>query len=90
MQNPSDLTLWFVKSTEELNDIIQRMCNQVGKRGLWIAWPKKASRIESDLTQQIVRNTGLNAGLVDYKVCSIDSTWSGLLFTHRKKVQKDL
>jgi hypothetical protein len=52
---------------------------------LWIAWPKKSSRLASDLTQQRVREAGLGAGLVDYKVCAIDATWSGLLFTRRKK-----
>lgn len=52
--------------------------------GLWIAWPKKASGVASDLTQTVVRKFGLDAGLVDYKICSIDKTWSGLLFTRRR------
>ena len=50
---------------------------------VWIAWPKKASAIDSDLTQQIVRKAGMDVGMVDYKVCSIDQDWSGLLFTWR-------
>jgi hypothetical protein len=50
---------------------------------IWIAWPKKASGVMTDLSQQVVREVGLGAGLVDYKVCSIDETWSGLLFTRR-------
>jgi hypothetical protein len=51
---------------------------------LWIVWPKKTSNLKANLTQQIVREAGLAAGLVDYKICAIDATWSGLLFTQRK------
>ena len=53
-------------------------------KGLWIAWPKKASGVASDLSQNDVRELGLAAGLVDYKACAIDRTWSGLLFTRRR------
>ena len=55
-----------------------------GQGALWIAWPKQASGVASDLTQQHVREIGLATGLVDYKICAIDATWSGLLFTRRK------
>lgn len=51
--------------------------------GLWIAWPKKASGVETDVTDALVRATGLAAGLVDNKVCAIDDTWSGLRFVRR-------
>lgn len=50
---------------------------------LWIAWPKKASGVKTDLTQAVVRKTGLGSGLVDYKICAIDGTWSGLCFARR-------
>jgi hypothetical protein len=53
------------------------------KGGLWIAWPKKTSPLAGDLTQPEVRRFGLAAGWVDYKVCAIDDTWSGLLFARR-------
>jgi hypothetical protein len=46
--------------------------------GLWIAWPKKASKVPTDVTEDVVRDIGLAAGLVDNKVCAIDATWSGL------------
>ena len=52
---------------------------------LWIAWPKKASGVRSDITQKDVRAVGLASGLVDYKICSIDETWSGLRFVVRKE-----
>ncbi len=51
--------------------------------GVWIAWPKKASGISTDLGETAVRSFGLAAGFVDYKICAIDETWSGLLFTRR-------
>ena len=51
--------------------------------GLWIAWPKKASRIETDLTFDVVQQTGLAAGLVDNKSCSIDERWQALRFVYR-------
>jgi hypothetical protein len=53
------------------------------KSALWIAWPKKASGLKTDLSENVVREFGLNAGWVDYKVCSIDETWSGLCFARR-------
>src|SRR5437764_14239822 len=54
------------------------------KTALWIAWPKKASGVKTDLDGNLVREFGLDAGWVDYKVCAIDETWSGLCFARRK------
>jgi hypothetical protein len=51
--------------------------------GLWIAWPKRASGVETDLTEDVVRELALAAGLVDNKVCAIDETWSGLRLVFR-------
>jgi len=51
--------------------------------GLWIAWPKQSSGVRTDLTQAAVRAHGLDHGWVDYKICAIDETWSGLLFARR-------
>jgi len=53
--------------------------------GLWIAWPKQASRIETDLTFDVVQQTGLTAGLVDNKSCAIDDRWQALRFVYRVK-----
>jgi hypothetical protein len=53
--------------------------------GLWIAWPKKASGVETDLGQAAVMEVGLATGLVDNKVCAIDDVWSGLRFVVRKQ-----
>jgi hypothetical protein len=51
--------------------------------GLWIAWPKRASGLPSDLTEDVVREIALANGLVDNKVCAIDATWSGLRLVYR-------
>ena len=53
--------------------------------GLWIAWPKKASSIETDLSFEVVQRVGLDAGLVDNKSCSIDEVWQALRFVYRQK-----
>jgi hypothetical protein len=51
--------------------------------GLWLAWPKRASGVETDLTDRVVRGLGLATGLVDNKVCAIDQVWSGLRLVYR-------
>ena len=50
---------------------------------LWISWPKKAAKITTDLTENVVREIGLKNGLVDIKVCAVDDVWSGLKFMYR-------
>ena len=81
----SPLAVWFLRSSAELEEGLARAIEAVEERGgLWMAWPKRASGVATDLTQQAVREAGLAAGLVDYKVAAIDNTWSGLLFTRRK------
>ena len=51
--------------------------------GLWIAWPKKASKLETDLSFETVQSVGLEHGLVDNKSCSIDESWQALRFVYR-------
>jgi len=79
-----DLTIWFTASRKNLDGNLARLAREIGDTPMWIAWPKQASGVTSDLTQQRVRDAGLVAGLVDYKVCAIDATWSGLLFRRRR------
>lgn len=79
-----DLTLWFTTSRRDLDHRLRRMVSVAEKGGLWIIWPKQSSGVTTDLTQAIVRRTGLAAGLVDFKVCAVDATWTGLRFTRRK------
>jgi hypothetical protein len=77
-------TLWFVRAREELEARIEEMGTWAEGGGLWILWPKKISGVVSDLSQAVVREVGLASGLVDFKVCAVDATWSGLRFTQRK------
>lgn len=81
----ADLIIWFAKSQAELGRRIAALAERIGDGGMWIAWPKRASGKASDLTQNDVRRVGLANGLVDYKICAIDATWSGLKFARRKK-----
>jgi hypothetical protein len=79
-----DLAVWFPRSRADLVDRLDAMEHLVGDGTLWIAWPKKSSGVATDLTEPIVREAGLAAGLVDSKICAIDETWSGLRFTRRR------
>jgi hypothetical protein len=79
-----DLTLWFTKTKKDLENRIEKFAAAVEDGGIWIIWPKKASGLPTDLTQNIVRQVGLASGLVDYKICAVDETWSGLKFSRRK------
>jgi hypothetical protein len=79
------LTLWFTQSRAELETGMDRMTLLGENGGLWILWPKRSSGVTSDLSQTVVREIALAAGLVDFKVCSVDKTWSGLRFSRKKK-----
>ncbi|MBN1466420.1 hypothetical protein JXA02_11700 [candidate division KSB1 bacterium] len=78
------LLLWFLHSLQQLDDELQEMVEHAAHARIWMIWPKKTSPLAADLTQQLVRERGLSVGLVDYKVCSVDETWSGLLFTKKR------
>jgi hypothetical protein len=81
-----DLIVFF---TSQRSELIRRFPALVATLtpagGLWVAWPKKASSIESDLTFEDVQRVGLDAGLVDNKSCSIDEDWQALRFVYRLK-----
>lgn len=79
-----DLAVWFVSSRRELEGRMPQVARAMGQ-GLWVAWPKKASGVRTDVTEDVVRNAGLGNGLVDYKVCAINSIWSGLKFARRQR-----
>jgi len=80
-----DLTLWFVRTRADLERGIARMARLGGEGGLWILWRKKAAAPGTDLSEAIVRQTGLAAGLVDFKICAFDAVWSGLRFSLRRR-----
>lgn len=78
-----DLALLFVRTR---SDYLKRLDGVAKRSGgdLWVCWPKKASGLQTDLGERFVRTTGLERGLVDYKIAAIDETWSGLRFTRRR------
>ena len=84
-----NLIVLFVDSQKSLSRDFSKFAGKLVENGmLWIAWPKKASGVVTDLSDGIVRNIGLDAGLVDVKVCAINEVWSGLKFVHRLKDRK--
>jgi hypothetical protein len=81
---PLDLILAFFTDRAMLAGTYPRLKASLPPAGvLWVAWPKKASKVKTDLTEDVVRDVGLAAGLVDVKVCAIDEVWSGLKFVTR-------
>ncbi|HWS89200.1 MAG TPA: hypothetical protein VN282_19665 [Pyrinomonadaceae bacterium] len=81
-----DVVLLFARSRDELVRHFQTYAARIKSDGsLWVAWPKRASGVETDLAEPYVRRHGLDAGLVDVKVCAVDETWSGLRFVYRLK-----
>ena len=80
----TDIFLVFLRSQREMAAQLATLRRDVDRQTVWLIWPKTASRVATDLNGNIVRETGLAAGFVDYKVCSVDETWSGLAFKRRK------
>src|SRR5271169_7244170 len=81
-----DFLLMFTKSRAELAKEFSRMARVLAPAGmLWVSWPKKSSGVASDLDENLVRGIGLDAGLVDVKVCAVTEVWSGLKFVRRVK-----
>ena len=81
-----DIILFFVLTERALARDFAKLAAKLTANGmLWIAWPKKSSGVATDLSEQRVQRIGLDAGLVDVKVCAIDDTWSGLKFVYRLK-----
>jgi hypothetical protein len=84
-----DRILLFARSRSELEKRFPAAARALALGGgLWIVWPKKASGIATDLSEAAVREFGLGEGWVDYKICAVDETWSGLQFARRAPVKK--
>ncbi|HVR92572.1 MAG TPA: DUF3052 domain-containing protein [Casimicrobiaceae bacterium] len=79
-----DCAVAFATSGSALRAIFTKLEPKLSQDGmLWIAWPKKAAAVKTEIDENLVRDIGLAAGLVDIKVCAIDATWSGLKFVRR-------
>ena len=81
-----DFAMLFTKSSAALKKEFSRVAKNLTPAGmLWVSWPKKTSGVPTDLNENIVREIGLGAGLVDVKVCAVTDVWSGLKFVRRLK-----
>jgi hypothetical protein len=79
-----DVVIVFVTELASLRARFTELASAIAPDGgLWVAWPKRASKVATDVGENAVREIGLEAGLVDNKVCAIDATWSGLRFVWR-------
>ena len=84
--DPADVIVSFSTVAAEVKRQVPRLKKRLAPGGgLWVAWPKKASGVETDVTFEVVQPAGLATGLVDNKVCAIDATRTGLRFVYRKK-----
>lgn len=74
-----DLIHYFTRNAKELERDILSLKNEITTNGIiWISWPKKSSKIVTDVTEDTIRNLALACGLIDVKVCAVDEVWSGL------------
>lgn len=80
-----DLTLWFVENAGDLLSGMRPMRGAAANSRLWVLWRKGR---KSEVTQTVVREAALGAGLVDYKICSVNEIWSAMAFAPRKRVQR--
>jgi hypothetical protein len=84
----ADVVLIFVHNAADLSRKVLALKSTVAPDGMvWVAWPKRASKMPTDLTEDVIRDIVLPTGLVDVKVCAIDATWSGLKLVIRKALR---
>lgn len=82
-----DLIHFFTHNKRELEVELPKLKKLIPRDGgmIWVSWPKKSSKVATEVDDALVRKTGLMTGLVDIKVCAVDQIWSGLKFVYRKK-----
>ena len=81
-----DMIHLFVTSRADLAANVPIYMNYIKQDGMiWVSWPKKASKVPTDVTEDVIREVTLPLGLVDVKVCAVDATWSGLKLVIRKE-----
>jgi hypothetical protein len=84
----ADVVIIFVQYARDLSTKVLDLKTAVAPDGMvWVAWPKQASKMPTDLTENVIREIVLPTGLVDVKVCAIDQTWSGLKVVIRKALR---
>jgi hypothetical protein len=88
-QGPLDFIHCFHQDRKEFERELPKLKRALTPDGMiWVSWPKAASKVRTDVTEQVVRSCGLKNGLVDIKVCAVDETWSGLKFVIPVKERK--
>jgi hypothetical protein len=82
----TDITLLFTTKLSRLEKRLPLVIERTVTDGMvWVCWPKKAAKVDTDLDENIVREVGLAIGVVDVKVAAVDETWSGLKFVRRRR-----
>ena len=85
-----DVIHYFTTSASELRANIRGLKGEMDQNAaLWISWPKKSAKMQTDLNENVVRDIALKAGLVDVKVCAVDEVWSGLKLVIRLEDRKE-
>lgn len=78
----------FTNALAVLEALVQRLMDLIARDGMiWVSWPKKAAKVATDITEDVIRTVVLPLGLVDVKVCAVDATWSGLKLVIRKELR---
>ena len=78
------IVLLFCPDSATLVELLgQAKASHTLSGAVWVCWPKKAAKVDTDIDEFVVRRTGLDAGMVDVKVCAVDEVWSGLKFVRR-------
>jgi hypothetical protein len=78
----------FITETAILEELLRQLRGTMAQNGMiWVSWPKKASKMPTDITEDVIRHLCLPMGLVDIKVCAVDETWSGLKLVIRKELR---
>ena len=84
-----ELIHFFAKSQKELIQKLPKLKKRIVQNGMiWVSWPKKSSKVETDIVESIIRNYAIEIGLVDVKVCAVDEIWSGLKLVIPLKYRK--
>lgn len=90
LHNPADVILAFFTRAQLFEERLEALSAAIfPSGGLWIAWPKKTSRVETTITQHVVREKALPRGLVDNKICSVDEVWSGMRLVWRREMRRN-
>jgi len=89
VDDKTDIIHLFATQRTRLAEALRGTLKQMKSDGaIWVSWPKKASKVETDITEDTIREIALPMGLVDVKVCAVDETWSGLKLVIRKELRK--